>query len=249
MINQHFIKKLTPVFVRNLLRIKRDRAVEAEFSGLTNKEIFEKIYEEKRWGSPEKMKRNYSSGDGSRDPELVENYVKSIVRFLKNESDLVSALDLGCGDFSVGSKIFPHFEKYIAADVASNVIEENKMLFKDNKLDFVALNMTEDELPHADVIFVRQALQHLCNAEIKKFLQNVKGKYKYLIITESISNSSLFSPNKDIVSGPGIRIHKKSGVVIEEPPFNFKAKAIETILEYPKGKELFVTKVYSAMIE
>jgi len=91
---------------------------------------------------------------------------------------------------------------------------------------------------------LRQVLQHLSNAQIHKFLKNIEGKYKYCVITESLSNSFFFSPNKDIATGPGIRIHKKSGVVLEEPPFNLKFLTVNTILEYSEGRELFQTKIY-----
>lgn len=98
----------------------------------------------------------------------------------------------------------------------------------------------------SDVIFIRQVLQHLSNAEIGKFVRNIQGKFRFLVVTESMSKSMFFSPNKDIDTGPGIRIHKKSGVVLEKPPFNLQFSKVEVIMAESKGRELFVTKVYSA---
>ena len=238
-------RKLTPGFIRKRQREIRDRAVEREFSGLSNKEIFEKIYDEKIWGRPSDG-RAYTSGDGTRDAEIVDAYVDAIQRFLSTKHGLKSALDLGCGDFTVGSQLVNMFERYTGADVAENVIKENRKLFRAKNLTFATLNITEERLPYADVVFVRQVLQHLSNEEIKKFLENVRGRFKYLVVTESLSKSVFFTPNKDMPSGPGIRIHNKSGVVIEAEPFNFRSAGTEVVLEYSKGRELLRTTAYSA---
>ena len=238
-------RKLTPGFIRKRQRERRDQSVQREFFGLTAKEVFEKIYDEKYWGDSI-GNRQFSSGDGTRDESIVDIYVKSITQYISSRDNLKTALDLGCGDFSVGSKLSYLFDHYTAIDVAENVIEENRKLFKARNVKFKSLNITEDELPHADVVFVRQVLQHLSNKEIQKFLVNVQDRYKCLVITESLSKSIFFSPNKDMQSGPGIRIHNKSGVVIEAEPFNFQSSQSEVILEYRKGRELLRTTVYYA---
>lgn len=44
----------------------------------------EKIYEEKRWGLPDDVDRKYSSGDGTRDKEIVLEYVAAVKNFFLN---------------------------------------------------------------------------------------------------------------------------------------------------------------------
>ena len=44
------------------------------------------------------------------------------------------------------------------------------------------------------------------------------------------------SISKDIMTGPGIRIHKKSVVVPEKSPFNLKFFKMEVIMEEKKGE-------------
>ena len=44
------------------------------------------------------------------------------------------------------------------------------------------------------------------------------------------------SRSKDIMTGPGIRIHKKSVVVPEKSPFNLKFSKMEVIIEEKKGE-------------
>ena len=82
-----------------------------------------------------------------------------------------SALDLGCGDFFVGAQLVSLFDRYIAADVASNILAQNERLYGHTKAQVIQLDITRDEIPPADVVFVRQVLQHLSNSEIAKFVQ------------------------------------------------------------------------------
>ena len=245
MSDNQFLKKLIPSPVRKYLRKVRDKKIAQEFSGLSNAEVFEKIYEEKRWGNSDIENRKYSSGDGTRDNEIVGQYIDAVTVFLSKQEGLKSGLDLGCGDFSVGVAFCNLFKDYQAMDVAKNVIKENKTIYKSKNVSFSVLDLTSGQIPSTDVILVRQVLQHLSNDEIKKFTENIEGKFHHLIVTESLSKSLFFRSNKDINTGPGIRIHKKSGVVLEDNPFNLKFSKMDVIMEVVKGRELFVTKVYS----
>lgn len=80
----------------------------------------------------------------------------------------------------------------LAADVATNVLEENKTVFADTDVTFLSINITEDPIPAADVIFVRQVLQHLSNAQTLKFVEQIKGKFNYVVLTETMSKSDCF---------------------------------------------------------
>tara|TARA_Y100000768_G_C23939279_1_gene664247 strand:+ start:559 stop:906 length:348 start_codon:yes stop_codon:yes gene_type:complete len=90
----------------------------------------------------------------------------------------------------------------------------------------MVLDITTDELPNADIYIIRQVLQHLSNDSIFNFLKKIQNKCKYLIITEHLPDKEIenFEPNKDIVTGPYIRLHEDSGVVLTEKPFNLKIK-------------------------
>ena len=237
-------QKLTPSIVKKFQRLKRDKKLKQEFSNLTNREIFEKIYFEERWGTNQTQNRKYSSGAGTRDTKAVTDYVEAISEFLLEFSDINTALDVGCGDFTVGSRISYLFKHYTAVDVAENVINENKQLFRDLGVDFYRLDITLDNLPPADVVFARQVLQHLSNDNIIRFLKRLNNKFRILILTESISSSHYFTANIDIFTGPGIRIHKKSGVILEASPFNLEALDIKELLRYKNGKEIILTKAY-----
>ena len=137
-------KKITPSLIRNYKRKKRDEKIKEEFSGLSNKKVFEKIYDENRWGNFDQQK--YSSGDGTRNTKIVAEYIDVVTDFLSKNPKLKTGLDLGCGDFSVGVHFCELF-KYTAADVAENVIKENRKIYRNSRVKFHCLDLTSEDIP------------------------------------------------------------------------------------------------------
>ena len=99
-------------------------------------------------------------------------------------------------------------------------------------------------LPSGDVAILRQVLQHLSNAEIKSVVEKLYD-FKYVILTEHLPEED-FEPNKDIISGQGIRLKKQSGVNLSASPFNFKFKEEKQLLSVPSPgfKGVLVTNLY-----
>ncbi|APZ44979.1 SAM-dependent methyltransferase [Polaribacter reichenbachii] len=202
------------------------------------KKIMDQIYDLNLWGGNE---TEFYSGFGSHNPELVDPYIKIINEFLNSFDNPISVLDLGCGDFNIGKALYKNTKKYTAIDVVEDLINYNKEKFKADNLEFKCLDIAKDELPKADCVFIRQVLQHLSNAEVENIL-NKLSNYKYLILTEHLPKGD-FEPNKDIISGQGIRIKKQSGLDILKSPFNFKAKTKKELLsiDLADGKGVVVT--------
>ena len=67
-----------------------------------------------------------------------------------------------------------------------------------------------------------------------------------MIITEHLPEGE-FTPNKDIVSGQGIRLKKQSGLNLLAPPFNFKVKEEKQVSSVilNDGKGIIVTTIYT----
>ncbi|WP_299435157.1 class I SAM-dependent methyltransferase [uncultured Maribacter sp.] len=203
------------------------------------KAVMQQIYEKKMWGGDV----DFYSGLGSHSSKFVAPYVKEVSLFLNSFNTRLEVCDLGCGDFNVGIQLVPLTKKYIAVDIVPNLIERNKHLFKEDNLEFLCLDISKDKLPNADCAIVRQVMQHISNAEIMSLLEKLR-KYKYLIITEHLPIHS-FVPNKDIISGQGIRLKKNSGVDILQLPFLAKTKLIKnlTISSYD-SKSAILTNLY-----
>ncbi len=171
------------------------------------KDAMVQIYENNLWGG---NKSEFYSGLGSHDPETVDPYIAVVSAFLKGFETPPVVCDLGCGDFNIGKELVKYTRKYIALDIVPELIAHNKTEFKADHLEFGVLDIAKDELPSGDCAVLRQVLQHLSNAEIKSVVEKLYA-FKYIILTEHLPEED-FEPNKDIISGQGIRLKKQSGV-------------------------------------
>lgn len=205
------------------------------------KNAMEQIYALKLWGGAD---ADFYSGLGSHHPEILDSYIKEVTSFLKSFDNPPVVCDLGCGDFNVGIELVRHSQKYIAVDIVEELIKRNKEKFKDDKLEFLCLDIAKDELPPGDCAILRNVLQHLSNAEIQQIISKLTG-FKYVILTEHIPEGD-FAPNADIISGQGIRLKKQSGVEVLAPPFNLQVKEEKQLLSVPAKhyEGIIVTTLY-----
>ncbi|MGB5983162.1 MAG: class I SAM-dependent methyltransferase [Nonlabens sp.] len=199
------------------------------------------VYEKNLWGSNDQQ---FYSGIGSHDGLIVSPYIEAVSKFLQSFDEAPSICDLGCGDFNVGNQLLDLTSGYIAIDIVPELIAYNQNRFRNEKLDFLCLDIAKDDLPLTDCVILRQVLQHLSNAEILQILPKLKF-YKYLILTEHVPQGD-FTPNIDIISGQGIRLKKNSGVVLEEAPFNFKSVSKKELLRVnlENDKGCIITWIY-----
>lgn len=213
------------------------------YENLSAQQIFEKIYAKGEWGKSESEGDAFYSGAGSHDPTMIDAYVATVSAFLQSLGR-PSAVDIGCGDFNVGSKLRVYCSRYTAVDIASTVIAFNKSKYADADVDFAVLNIIEDGPPRADVIFIRQVLQHLSNSEIARALANIAGQCDHLIVSEHLP-AGVFTPNLNKTTGRSIRLRHASGVVISEPPFSFAFRDQRVLCEVPAPDGIIRTIVYS----
>lgn len=198
----------------------------------------EQIYDLNLWGG---NKTEFYSGFGSHHPELVQPYINKVKSYLTSFDVPLTVLDLGCGDFNIGKELYTYSKNYIAIDIVEDLISYNTEKYKADNLEFRCLDIAKDNLPNADCVVIRQVLQHLSNVEVDAILQKLSN-YKYIVLTEHIPKGN-FEPNKDIISGQGIRLKKQSGLDVLKPPFNFKVKSKKELLsiDLTNKKEKIVT--------
>ena len=206
------------------------------------KDAMTQIYDMHLWGGKE---HDFYSGEGSHDAKIIVPYLEAVTAFLKSHNNALTVCDLGCGDFNIGKHLTKHTKKYFAVDIVEQLIERNTSEFKADHLNFYCLDIAKDELPKADGIILRQVFQHLSNSEIQHIIKKLLH-YKYIILTEHVPLGS-FIPNKDIISGQGIRLKQNSGVDVSKAPFNLTFKEEknlnEIVLENNKGR--IVTTLYT----
>jgi len=218
------IKKIIKILIPNFIlkiysnfTLNRNRN---KFSKMSTKQVFKEIYEKQLWSSDQaKKKFKYYSGIGSHHKDFSDIYIKEVSEFLVSLKQKPNIVDLGCGDFEIGSRIRKLCNNYVGVDIFDDLINYNKIKFKHLNVDFRVLDITSDQLPEGDICFLRYVLQHLSNDLIKKFIKLIDKKYKYLIITEHLPDKS-FEANIDVPTSSFIRLDKNSGVVLTEDPFN-----------------------------
>jgi len=196
------------------------------YKRLSVSEAFSAIYRSHAWGSIED--RPFCSGDGSIREEAVGPYCAMIRDFI-TANNIRRVVDLGCGDFAVGSRFVGPSVDYVGIDVVPDLIGYNQEHFAGPGVEFRCMNIIEDELPQGDLCLVRQVLQHLSNAQILQTLRSLR-RYRYVIATEHVYAGAGLRPNRDKPHGPGTRIPRRSGVFLESSPFNCPAKLV---LEVP----------------
>lgn len=225
-------------------RVQRYR-VNRRFAGLPPQEVFRKVYLDGAWGGAREGGGRFYSGTGSHDAAIVAPYAEAVGAWAARFAAPLDAVDLGCGDFSVGSRIRGFFAGYTACDIVPEVVAANRERFAGRDVDFAVLDIARDELPPGDVVLLRQVLQHLSNDLIARIVPRIAERYRYLILTEHLPPTDDFLPNRDKPTGPGIRLADGSGVVLTRPPFDLRPTSEEVLLEMPEFGGRIRTTAYA----
>lgn len=195
------------------------------YRNLSTPQTFNHIYKNQLWGSKEGQP--FCSGDGSHREDAVSPYVAMVRNFIATHQ-IRSVLDLGCGDFNVGSRIVSSDLCYTGVDIVQDLIDYNQSRFGSDCVNFCCLDVIEGPLPDADLCLVRQVLQHLSNQQIATTLRTL-SKFPYVIVTEHVYSGDGLKPNLDKGKGPGTRIPRKSGIFLESKPFRMPVKLLMEI--------------------
>lgn len=243
-LTRKLLSKVSTLWPLKVLLNETEFKSDRDFETLSAKQTFTNIYEEGVWGKSADQQERFFSGSGSHDPVIVEPYINAVEGFLNSFKEKPDVVDLGCGDFFVGSKLRLFCNNYIACDIVEPVIEFNRIKYKDDGVEFRVLDLTQDELPFGKIVFIRQVLQHLSNKQIHGAISKISAKYQYLVLTEHLPSSTTFVPNHDKAHGPEIRLSRNTGVVLTHPPFNLKALESVCFCEIPEYGGLIRTDMY-----
>jgi len=227
-------------FFKGFYRSYRKWKKRSQFFGLTTEETFTKIYKTNLWSAGDKNESAIYSGPGSYgDPAKM--YVNFINDFI-SQCAITSITDIGCGDFAIGYQITTQNPNlcYHGCDVVKYVINNNQQKFGSKKIRFYHLDAANESFPIADVLTIRQVLQHLSNKEIKKIMAKAQ-RYRYVIVTEHLLKEEYVKKyNSDKPTGPDIRLIDNSGVYISRPPFNLPCTEILSCRLDAYGKEAYL---------
>jgi hypothetical protein len=130
-----------------------------------------KVFLDTVWGPP-----GYESGSGG-DPIFARPYLDFVSQYIE-ERGIKSVLDLGCGDGRLTEAMDWHDASYTGMDIK------------------LGHDILTDELPDADLVLVKDVLQHWSNADIQAMHSRLM-RFPAVLITNSI----LPNTNQDIVTG------------------------------------------------
>ena len=189
------------------------------------KQTFKDIYNKNIWGEGDEP---YFSGGGSHNRKMITPYIELLCELIR-ERKITTICDIGCGDFNIMRSVLQQsdFEKYYGIAVVDDLIEYNKEKFANDKISFSCMDASDDTqlIPEADLLIIRQVLQHLDNEHVKSILRRTE-RYHYVLITEHIPIIPWGGYNKDKPIDDGIRLKRGSGVYIEHKPFGYQCKHI-----------------------
>ena len=250
---QHIKALLPKPFLRALQKLKA-RRFRARYANLSTQEVFTQIYANGNWGKSADPAQKFYSGSGSHDSAALEAYAQAVQVFLSGFAAKPKVLDLGCGDFAVGSRVRHLCGAYTGADIVEPLIRFNQDKYRGLDVEFVVLDLITDPLPPADIVFVRQVFQHLSNDQISRALQKIVGQFRYLVLTEHLppagdssasGTSGAFVANTDKPAGPETRLMLDSGVVLTQAPFHLKPSSEQLLCRVADADGEIVSIAYA----
>lgn len=153
-------------------------------------DVFARIYRENLWGSDDSR-----SGSGS-DLEQTK-WIRRALPQLCRELEIRSMLDIPCGDFHWMKEVDLAGVAYTGGDIVPELVESNRQFAGEGR-QFVKLDLLEDELPQADLVFCRDCLVHLSFADIQTALRNICGSGAKWLLTTTFPRAGA---NEEIATG------------------------------------------------
>ena len=136
------------------------------------RKTFEEIYARNTWGN--------GSGEGSH-PRHTAGYIAFLQGFLA-EHRVRSVVDFGCGDWQFSQLIDWSGIRYTGFDIVRPVVEENQRRFASDNVGFRLIPDGGVELPAADLLIVKDVLQHWSDEAVHAFLPTIR-RFPLALIT------------------------------------------------------------------
>lgn len=151
--------------------------------------VFDEIYATDAWDA--------GSGLGSL-PGVTSAYRDLIQSFLADH-EISSVLDLGCGDWQFSSLIDWSGIDYTGVDVVASVVESNREKYTAPNIRFEVGAPDMTGLPGAELLIIKDVLQHLPLADVQRFTDEVLPRYRYVLVTNCVR--PFWRLNADIPAG------------------------------------------------
>jgi 2-polyprenyl-3-methyl-5-hydroxy-6-metoxy-1,4-benzoquinol methylase len=193
--------------------------------------IFEEIYAKSEWGQ--------GSGNGSH-PAATRDYRAFLEQFVVM-NEVTSIVDVGCGDWQSSRYISFNGARYAGFDVVKSVVDINRTKFGSNAVSFDIMPDDPRRLPDADLLIIKDVLQHLTNDQILFYRDHIVPKYPLCLITNSWKAIN-YPHNGDIAPG------RFRSLDLNAPPYSFNgAYVAESWNEWERIRTMLLTNKPSAI--
>jgi SAM-dependent methyltransferase len=160
------------------------------------KGTFEGIYAQGRWGTDEQGKGTSGSGSTMESTKIYRAFLQDFLAAHR----IRSVVDAGCGDWEFSQAIDWKGIDYLGVDIVESVIKADQHRFSAANVRFAVADIVHDELPPADLLLVKEVLQHLSHADIARFLVQLP-RYRHVLIVNDVNPTTLTAEPVDIASG------------------------------------------------
>jgi 2-polyprenyl-3-methyl-5-hydroxy-6-metoxy-1,4-benzoquinol methylase len=158
--------------------------------------VFTEIYRERVWGKNDAGVGTSGSGSTLTATAQYRSYLQA---FLK-EHKIKSVVDAGCGDWEFSKAMDWTGVDYKGYDIVESVVAKDKQTYEKPNIHFFVGNVITDDLPAADLFIMKHVLQHLPNDDVNRVIGKM-GKYKHILLTDSVDRRTLSGDNRDISIG------------------------------------------------
>lgn len=160
--------------------------------------VFSQIYQGNLWHGRESL-----SGPGS--GRAATRRVARDIEVLVRDLEVSSVLDVGCGD----GYWMPDLPGYVGVDVAPEAVARARELHPERRYE--VLDGRRERLPQADLVIVRDAIQHLPLLDGRLLIVNILSSGATWLLASTFPGG----PNVDIAEGESYTPD------LQAPPFGF----------------------------
>ena len=181
------------------------------------------------------------SGTGS---DLIQTEViRKAIPSLLQKYKCKSMIDAPCGDFYWMQAVDLQIEKYIGVDVVRPLIQDNQSRFGNHQRSFLYLDIINQVLPKADLIFCRDCLVHFCYSDIVKAIKMFKQSGSTYLLTTSFTEDHA-ALNSVITTGEWRPLDLRLEPFYFPPPIEIINESCTEVTENPwPDKCLFLWKI------
>jgi len=150
-----------------------------------NQIIFENIYDNQLWNDSNSNIPLSGPGSSLQNAKVCSEMLNEFIY----DNNCKSVLDLGCGDLTWISKTLffnDNSIKYTGIDIVESLIISHSKTY----LEKIFINedmSTYKDFEYVDIIIIRDVIFHLRNKDIISIFDNIKNKFKFLLITSCIN--------------------------------------------------------------